>query len=209
MSSQVDLASPQTSGFYDPYQFGRDTFSTKKRHVVDFISSLCRTEETASVTLGGVEFKSTATRKLQHEKLTAPQYMEGALRILRAMVIEDGINLEYSMDYVNYLIQVAVFAQSFNWTNVLSYDKDYRQEQHELGFKWGRGSPVLMTSRLQRPVASPSIDVRKKSAANKTPQPRDPKSGIIMSEIKCRVNRCQLPNCRYAHVCHTCFADHP
>ena len=145
-SSQADLASPQTSGFYDPYQFGRNTFSTKKRHVVDFILSLSRGEETDSVTLGGVEVKSTATRKLQHKKLTAPQYMEGALLILRAMVIEHGINLGNSMDFVNYLIQVVVFAQSFIWTNALSYDKDYRQEQHELSFIWGIGSPVLMTS---------------------------------------------------------------
>ena len=200
---------------YDPYQFGRDRFSTKKRMVVDHISSLARSEETAVVSLGGVEFQSTTARKLQHEKLTMAQYQEGALRILRAMVLEDGIAQEQVMDYINYMIQVAVFAQGYPWINVLSYDKVYREEQYDLGFRWGTASPFLMTSRLQRPLTSSHTQDNKKkgqASANKTTataQPRDPKTGNIICQKFNGVNGCSLPRCSYAHVCRSCFADHP
>lgn len=195
---------------FDPYQFGRDRFSTKKRQVADFVSSLAKSEETAVVSLGGVEFHSTATKRLQHDRLSVAQYMEGALRILRAMVLEDGIPQEQTMDYINYVIQVAVFAQAYPWMNVLAYDKVYRQEQHDLGFRWGTASPFLMTSRLQKPL-NPAMDTRRRSSSSnpRPAQPKDPKSGTIICQKFNGVNGCNLVKCSYAHVCRACFAEHP
>ena len=67
------------------------------------------------------------------------------------MVLEDGIAQEQVMDYDNYMIQVAVFAQGYPWINVLFYDKVYRkvycEEQYDLGFHWDSASLSLMTSR--------------------------------------------------------------
>ena len=99
--------------------------------------------------------------------------MEGALRILRALLTEDGVSTDTAVDHINYLIQISVFAQSNPWINVLQYDRVYREEQHAYGFKWGTGSPFLMTTHLQRP-AQPSSD---KSRRTRPQQILDPKSG--------------------------------
>ena len=62
--------------------------------------------------------------------------MEGALRLLHAMVLEDNISQQHTMDYSSIIMEKAdgvlvVFAQTFRWSFVLQYDKDYRLEQHD------------------------------------------------------------------------------
>ena len=196
----------QGETFLDPFQFGKGSFGAKIRSVPDYVSSLTRGEQPTTVTIGGVEFSSNMTRKVPHEKLTMAQFMEGAIRITRDFVLEDGANLDQVMDYLNYLIQVAVFAQSFPWINVLAYDKIYRKEQAGLGFRWGTASPFLMTSHLQKPTPLADTTTNKKRAAqSKT----DPKSGKTVCFKYNGLNGCQLKNCNFAHVCRTCFEDHP
>ena len=58
--------------------------------MVNFAPSLNRGEDTTVVNLRGVEFRSSAVKKPQHERLSLAQYVEGAVCELRAMVIEDG-----------------------------------------------------------------------------------------------------------------------
>jgi hypothetical protein len=195
----------ETVNFGDPYQFGRDNCASKRRQVVDFVSCLNRGEDTTVVNLGGVEFRSVTSKKPQHDRLSPYQYMEGAMRILRAMVLEDGASIEQIMDYVNYVIQIGVFAQTYTWPSTLGYDQEYRQQQQELGFRWGTGSAFLMSSRLQRPV--PTLPTKKVSANVK--QPKDPKSGSPICQRFNGVNGCTLSRCNFAHVCRACFADHP
>lgn len=191
--------------FLDPFQFGKGNFIAKNRPVTDYVSNLTRGEQPTTVNIGGVEFASSAVRKIAHDKLTVAQYMEGAIRITRDMVLEDGANLDQIMDYLNYLIQVAVFAQSFAWPNVLGYDKVYRKEQASLGFRWGTSSPFLMTSQLQKPAQLVTENHTKK----KTTQVKDPKSGKTICLKFNGHNGCQLKACQFAHVCRACYEDHP
>lgn len=191
--------------FLDPFQFGTDRYATKKRNVPDYISSVNRPDANTTLTLGGVEFTSSTLRKVPHDKLSWAQYMEGALRIMRAMVTEDGAQLDTVMDYVNYLIQISTFAQSFPWVNVLQYDRVYRDEQCANGFRWGSGSAFLMASHLQKPAPSPT-DIRPKK---KAPQTIDPKSGKTICLKYNGTQGCDLVGCRYAHVCKLCFSNHP
>lgn len=208
LAGAKSLPDPQARGetFMDPFQFGKGLCASKCRAVPEYVSNLTRGEQPTTVTIGGVEFASNMSRKVPHEKLTMAQFMEGALRITRDLVLEDGANLDQVMDYLNYLIQVAVFAQSFPWVNVLSYDKIYRKEQASLGFRWGTASPFLMTSHLQKPT--PQGD----GATKRRPQTQaktDPKSGKTICFKFNGLNGCQLRNCNFAHVCRVCFEDHP
>lgn len=206
--SRTTATCPDVTGesFLDPFQFGKGGFCSKNRAVPDYVSSLTRGEQPTTVTIGGVEFASNAPRRVPHEKLTMAQFMEGAIRITRDLVLEDGANLEQVMDYLNYLIQVAVFAQSFPWVNVLGYDKVYRKEQASLGFRWGTASPFLMTSQLQKP-APPTEGGSKKRTP--TQARTDPKTGKTVCFRFNGHNGCQLKNCNFAHVCRACFEDHP
>ena len=194
--------------FGDPYQFGRDRFALKKRQVVDYVSSLNRGEDTTIVNLGGVEFRSSAVKKPQHDRLSLAQYVEGALRVLRAMVIEDGATMDHAIDYINYIVQIAVFAQTYAWPNVLAYDLEYRTQQQELGFRWASGSAFLMASRLQKPAPVP-VTNKKTSGPSRSAHPRDPKSGTPVCQRYNGVNGCTLSRCNFAHVCRSCFSDHP
>ena len=121
------------------------------------------------------------------------------------MVLQNGANLDQVMDYLNYLLQVAVFAQSFALPNVLGYDKVYRKEQARLGFRWGTSSLFLMTSQLQKP-AQPFTET---STTRKATQAKDPKSGKTICLKFNGYNRCQLKACQFAHVCRACYEDHP
>ena len=203
------LTTPDHSGgnYLDPYQFGCDRFATKKRAVPDFVCNLNRRDNNATVSFGGVEFVTTGNKKIPQERLTPGQYMEGSLRILRAMVTEDAAQLDTVMDYINYLIQINVFAQSFQWTNIMNYDRIYREEQFANGFRWGSGSAFLMTSLLQKPIDPVNLEVTK--GKQKLPQIKDPKSGKpVCQKFNGRLG-CTLVACRFAHVCMVCFADHP
>lgn len=205
-TAQPEATPGELITFSDPYQFGCDQFASKKRQVVDFVSCLSRGEESTVVNLGGIEFRSTAARKPQHDRLSVPQYMEGSLRLLRAIILEDGASTEHIMDYINYMVQIAVFAQTYAWPSVLAYDIEYRAQQQDLGFRWGTGSAFLMSSRLQK---SAPITAKKNNTAVKSSQSRDPKTGAIICQRYNGVNGCTLAKCNYAHVCRACFADHP
>lgn len=211
LAPRTTAATPEVTGetFMDPFQFGKGTYGSKNRSVPEYVSNLTRGEQPTTVTIGGVEFASNAQRKVQHEKLTMAQFMEGAIRITRDLVLEDGANLEQVMDYLNYLIQVAVFAQSFPWANVLSYDKVYRKEQASLGFRWGTSSPFLMTTHLQKPVLQNAQADRGIKRKAPTQARTDPKSGKTVCFRFNGHNGCQLKNCNFAHVCRACFEAHP
>jgi len=147
-------------------------------------------------------------KKYSHDKLSMAQYMEGAMRILHARMTEDGIGIETAADYVNYIIQVGVFAQSFQWQSVLHYDNVYQNKQQALGFKWGTGSAFLMTSHLQKPVI-PAADGGNNKKTSTLAVPKDPKSGKSVCLSFNDSNGCQRAACKFVHVCRSCFGDHP
>lgn len=199
----TDQAAGNTT-FLDPFQFGKGRFSSKLRAVPDYVSSLARGDNPTTISLGNMDFVSTSQKKVPHEKLTMAQYMEGAIRMTRDLITEDSANLEQITDYLSYVVQVALFGQSFTWSSVLSYDKVYRREQAAMGFKWGTPSPLLMTSHLLKPTNEGVI--KKKAQVTQT---KDPKSGKMVCLRYNGHQGCSLRSCNFAHVCRACFEEHP
>lgn len=195
----------------DPFGFGQGSNSGKKhRKLVDYISHHHYVdptyEEGATVSIGGVEFAVAKGKRIPKDKVRVAQYMEGSLRILREMITEDGASINQITDYVNYLIQIACFTQSMKWQSVLNYDAIYRREQHANGFTWGTSSPFLMQSQLmtlEQPATTNRINKRPFEAVH------NPKTGRQVCGSFNSIQGCQLTDCRFDHVCKTCFANHP
>ena len=74
------------------------------------------------------------------------------MRVLRAMVTEEQIDVNEIMDYIAYLTKIATFAQAFKWEPVLRYDTEYRKRQADMGYKWVADIPYLMQLHLQASV---------------------------------------------------------
>ena len=199
----------------DPISFGI-YIGKKRRQVTDYITNMYAVDPAhdgdSTVSIGGVEFSVTKGRKMQQDKVRVPHYMEGALRILREMILEDNMPTQQIVNHVNYLIQIACFAQTVPWKRVLNYDAVYRREQHQHGFAWGTGSAFLMQSQLspheaQAPSQPSKKPVNPASNAKKSTTVIHPKTGKPICGKWNSTSGCDYDNCRYVHACKTCFAD--
>jgi len=188
----------------DPYGFGKGSFANKHRDVGNYVSSLpTMKEEGAAITVGGISFTMAPDKRVKQDKLKMAQYSEGSLTILRAMIIDDHMPTQRILDYVNYLIQISRFAQTFAWPAVLNFDAIYRKQQSELGFRWGTSSPTLMQTQLRTdPQPGPK-------AHQHIPNVKDPHNGRTICQKWNGRRGCDFPGCTYAHVCRVCFSpDH-
>ena len=91
---------------------------------------------------------------MQHDKIRMQHYMEGTIRLLRELILEEVISKAYIVNHLNYLIQMACFAQTKKWQDVLKYDAIYCWEKQQNGFMCGKTSSCLTS--IQRPI--PLID---------------------------------------------------
>ncbi len=74
----------------------------KFRAVGSFVTSLPTTEEEGTaVTVGNINFTVASDRRVRHDKLRMAKYNEGALTILRAMIVEEQMPMQRVLDYVN------------------------------------------------------------------------------------------------------------
>ena len=167
------------------------------------------------MSIGGVEFAVSRGKKLHMDKVRVPHYMEGALRMLREMVVDEQLPSDQIVHHLNYLIQIACFAQTKGWRKVLNYDTIYRREQHQHGFAWGSGSSFLMTSQLAQAEPQPPPVVQTPptpSAATTTAEKPRWKQVIYPATGKpvCGKHNsregCHLPSCGFEHVCKQCFS---
>ena len=192
----------------DPYGFGAGHYSSKLRDVGKFISfhQAGNSEDNAQyVTIAGVKLSTTENSRIPLNKIGPQHYMEGALAILREMIIADNIPLPCVLDHLNYLIQIARFGQVYPWLSVLRYDAVYRKQQHEVGFRWGCASPTLMQTHLQAQNGS-----QQKSQDRSQKDPRDPQTGRVICYRWNSAAGCPLFACKFSHVCRTCFSsEHP
>ena len=155
-------------------------------------------QEDTKVTIAGIDV-AVAKVKLSIDKINHAQYIEGSLRILREMILQDSLPTQQVVNHVNYLIQVACLAQTNQWQRVLQYDTTYRKEQHEHGFAWGTTSAFLLNSHLV-PNHGAAKNAPKKTH---TTNPRTNKT--VCYSFNGRVG-CNRANCRFDHVCLTCFS---
>ena len=209
---------------FDPLlQLQPESGGGKTRDIRDYIASHCRDENSGdrsgTITVGSVEL-AMKNSKIPLDKVTISQYMEASLRILRAMVAEDGMQFSDVMNYVGYLVKISTLAQNFRWEQVLKYDQEYRKAQTELGFAWGADNSYLMQVYLKSHVSDSTHNWGKSRPSYNKPSARytpsgsgsrrdlpekfDPASGkAICQKFNGRAG-CQWPTCRYAHVCMTC-----
>ena len=223
-STEAPQASAVPEPPTDPFGFGSGPYKGKKlRKLRDYITNLAFMDPSYdgddTMTIGGVTFDVSKNKKLPMDKVKMCHYMEGALRILREMIVEDNISATQIVHHINYLIQIACFMQTKVWKRVLNYDTIYRREQHQHGFAWGTGSAVL-TNQLQEPETHNTIHGKQPSQASPLPsntqqQAKKPKSIINPATRKPVCGRhngrfgCNGHNCDYDHVCKMCFAgDH-
>ena len=217
---------------FDPLSFNISNANiaagAKFRDIRDFISVCARNQKVpdedpfGTIKVGQVEL-SLKESKSPLEKVNISKYMEGSLRILRAMAIEDKADLGHVLEYVNYLIKFATLAQSFQWQSLLKYDLAYRKGQSEMSFTWGADSAYLMQLHLKAlghyGGNATQVSDRHKGTyrGHITPKDRmvglktkyDPHSGKVVCHKFNGRQGCDLRGCKFAHVCATCFKNHP
>jgi hypothetical protein len=193
----------------DPFCFGTGPFAAKKlRTITDYIThtfASTHTDQTRTVVLNGVEVEVARPPKLDTNKIGVAHYMEGALRIIREMILEDSLPLQQVVNHLNYLIQVSCLAQSNSWQRVLAYDTTYRREQFAHGFPWGTTSAFLLNAQLTTPTSGPQK--QSEHPRNARPNISNPDTGKIICFSWNARSGCQRPNCRYDHVCAICHAS--
>jgi hypothetical protein len=194
---------------FDPFNCGRGA-PCKLYDIRDFITLLAEKNPKTSVRVGDVELTLPDSRP-KLETVTPLQYMEAAIRIAREMVDKDGADLQRIMDYLGYVVKVANMGQRFQWKSVLNYDREYRRVQAESGFPFGADNSYMMQLFLRdRDQATAYGHAPAKPALGSThPQTKyDPSSGKPICGRYNTPQSCQLRNCRFAHVCRSCFGGH-
>ena len=201
----------------DPFGFGIGPYSGSKiRKISDYITNTftidANNDENSTVTIGGVEFAMGKGRKIPHDKIRIQHYMEGCLRILRELIVDDNMPIPQIVNHINYLIQISCLSQTNQWRRVLNYDTLYRREQQQHGFAWGSSSPVLMQSQLSSPepqAAQQNKTQPTTSRTKKLPNVTHPTTGNIICDKWNGRGGCHITWCRYSHACKLCFAsDH-
>ena len=203
----------------DPFSFGTGPYVGKKRRqVTEYVTNMLAVDPSydsdSTVTIGGVDFSVAKGKKVTQDKVRVPHYMEGALRILREMILEDDMPPNQIINHLNYLIQIACFAQTMPWKRVLNYDTIYRREQHQHGFAWGTGSAFLMQAQLSPHEVQIPNQLGKKTGPTPNNTKKMPPTSVVHPKTGKPIcgkwnstNGCDYDNCRYVHACKTCFAE--
>ena len=209
----------QGNGPDDPFGFGTGPYASPKcRQVAEYITHMYSIDsdidQDATVNIGGLEFSLAKGRKVPQEKVRFQHYMEGSLRILRELIVEESMPTVQIVNHVNYLIQIACLAQTNMWKKVKDYDIIYRREQHKHGFSWGKNSSFLLQSQLGTHDSTPFSQTTKKGpAAGQTnkrpplPSVKNPNTGQTICNNFNGRNGCSWPNCNFLHVCKSCFSS--
>ena len=74
------------------------------REIRDYVTTVSKDSGSDdSVMIGGVEFSLAKEKRVPAEKIKMPQYMEGAMRILREMIVEEGMGSNQIVAHISYL----------------------------------------------------------------------------------------------------------
>ena len=106
-------------------------------------------------------------------KILLSHYMEGALRILREMAVDDCLPIQQVINHKSHLIQIACLAQTTPRSLVRIYDTIYRREQHQYGFAWASTSAFI----IQLLLSEPQTLTPKGSTITSHKRPHHPSTG--------------------------------
>ena len=163
-----------------------------------------------TINVNGVEIEVAKSNKPDTNKIHMAHYLEGALRITREMIVDDALSMQQIVNHINYLIQIACLAQSHSWQQVLNYDTVYRREQFSHGFQWGTTSAFLLNTQLTPTTTNAGPKQRnEKNPWNDRPREnvKNPGSGKIICYDWNGRSGCQRTDCRFEHVCTTCYTS--
>lgn len=154
----------------------------------------------------------SAPKKPKLESLTLSQWSFANLAILYKLVGEGKLAGSGLMDYLSYTTKVYQLVQRCSLVSVLLYDREYRQLQSNMQFRWGSDVQHLHTLHLQPRDRLPAHGASSKKS---NPQTQFPKKPEKKEQNVCRnynsVKGCPFPQCRYKHTCIVpgCGQDHP
>lgn len=213
ISDKNDCGKPH---LFDPLQFDFNKSGAVGPHrdIRDYITLVPKglsgsAQDSGSIKIGAQEFLLKDT-KIPWERLNVPQYMEGSLRIMREMALQDKCGVGELLEYSNYLVKIATLGQCFNWQSVLKYDQAYRKAQSSSGFRWGSDNSYLMQLYLKpETYDKPQQPYQKKQAkapAKGKTYKFDPETGSQICMKWNSVGGCKFPDCKFAHTCMKCYS---
>ena len=154
-------------------------------------------------------------KKPKLETLSLSQWSIANLSILYKLSSEGKLAGPALMDYLSYTTKIYQLVQKCNLASVLLYDREYRQLQASMGFRWGTDVQHLHMLHLQprdRQVKSATqTQPVRKSPNNFQTQPQKFKGDIGICKSYNSEKGCSFQKCRYLHQCILpgCNSKHP
>lgn len=182
----------------------------KARDICDFLA-LKTNKESPNVKVGDFELKLRDGTKPKLDGVSPAQYLEASMKILLDIIANEGMTMVEVVNHVEYLAKIGSFAQGFAWNSVLNYDAEFRRIRAEKSRPWNTDDTFLMQLHLRsrqqhsdRPAMSSSKSAPKASVDRRNKF--DPNTGSPICEKFNGKYGCNFANCRYSHVCMSCFA---
>ena len=153
-------------------------------------------------------------KKPKLENLTLSQWSIANLAILYKLVGDGKLAGQSLMDYLSYSTKIYQLVQKCSLTSVLLYDREYRQLQANMGFRWGTDVQHLHTLHLQprdKLVNQGYSATQKKGITNS----QGPKKRVKHENDTCRnydsAKGCTFQKCKFKHICIVpgCNKPHP
>ena len=146
-------------------------------------------------------------KKPRLENITQPQWFAANARILSGMMANRTPDLEVR-SYLTYVTKTCELADRYEWSSVLLYDQEYRQQQARHRFPWGSDMPHFHKVHLREKKEAAGSGRHYNSSRYGNPRDK------IRAQEPCRlynVDRCNFSNCKFQHVCSVqgCGQAHP
>ena len=146
-------------------------------------------------------------KKPKLENLSLSQWSIANLAILYKLTSEGKLVGPAHMDYLSYTTKIYQLVQKCSLSSVLLYDREYRQLQASMGFRWGTDVQHLHMLHLQtrdkQVKPNPQFQTQKKGASN-SGQPTRSKGDNRETGICRNYNSdkgCAYQKCKFLHQC--------
>ena len=157
-------------------------------------------------------------KKPKLENLSLSQWSIANLAILYKLTSEGKLVGPALMDYLSYTTKIYQMVQKCSLSSVLLYDREYRQLQASMGFRWGTDVQHLHMLHLQprdKQVRPGTQSQNQKRGASSSATQSAKSKGDNRDTGICRNYNsdkgCTFPKCRFIHQCILpgCTEKHP
>ena len=154
-------------------------------------------------------------KKPKLENLTLSQWSVANLAILYKLVADGKLKDESLMDYLSYSTKIYQLVQKCSLASVLLYDREYRQLQANMSFRWGTDVQHLHTLHLHFREKLVTQGPNSTNQRRGTFESQGPKKGARQGVDICRsynaAKGCSFARCKFKHICIVpgCNKPHP